>query len=118
MNNLHYATQRIIDRVLTNANSDAAIWGDEIKRIDPVPVKDLIPELEHLFNNGYDIVLETNQGFDDDGGDCYIAYLIKPQCKDKLHKAWEEDAEDFNLVTMNHLIKNPKDFIQIWAGPY
>lgn len=125
---LHYHTQRILDRTFQSGVSDAVIHTDpvneySVNKVDPLPVKELVPELNKLFNSGHDIVLETNQGYDDEGGDCYQAYIIKPEHKEAFWKYYNENIDRdgkmlWQLCIFEYILANPSHFITLWAGPY
>lgn len=126
MNTLHYQTRRIITRVQNNYNTDTLIHtapADEYLTGEPVPVQELVPELEKLFGSGHDIILETNQGYDDEGGDCYQAFLIKPEHKEAFNAYFDTNYERagkmlWQLSIMEYITKNPSHIITIWAGAY
>lgn len=128
---LTYQTRRIIQRVQNNQNDQAAIhlsvhkYAKKGEDQEPRPIDDpiLINAINNLFLIGYDIYLETNQGYDDEGGDCYIAYLVKPRFKKAARHYWDMNYERdgqmlFNIALMEYIVKYPSHFIQIWAGPY
>lgn len=128
METLHYQTRRIINRVQNNYNTDALIHtapADEYftGQTEPAPVQELVPELEKLFNSGHDIILETNQGYDDEGGDCYQAFLIKPEHKEEFNAYFDRNYDRdgkmlWQLSIMEYITKYPSHIVTIWAGAY
>lgn len=128
MDNLNYQTKRLIKRVNNNYNDKAHLHLDPADAYfqsekDPCPIEDLIPELETLFNQGADIILETNQGYDDEGGDCYQAYIIRPEFKATFQHYYDLNYERdgkclFQLCIMEYITQNPEHIITLWAGPY
>ena len=132
-NTMHYATRRIIKCVNRNYNSQMTIYYKPANLYptdyqEPQEPELLIEELENLFNSGNEIILETQQGFDDEGQDCYHAYIIRAEYKEQYYHYWDMNYERklpngepqalYQLCTMEYILKHPEHIITIWAGPF
>ncbi len=125
-----YHTGRIINRVAENYNHDMVLqfspinghFNDEDTEPDRID-QSMVTRLDFLFLAGAEIVLETDIGYDDDGGNCYQAYIIKPEHKAEYDKHYFHSLEDENmanssLVAFTYILAHPDHFISVWAGPY
>lgn len=91
-----------------------------------VPTTDIIlsfPEyLDHIFEDGAQLIIETYEGADDDGGTCYQAFILDV---DWVHHFWRDfnasnliQSVNLTLFTVEFIINNPEAFMVVWAGPY
>ena len=85
--------------------------------------QDMVTRLDFLFLAGHAIILESDIGYDDDGGNCYQAYILKPEHKEAYDKHYFHSLEDENmanssLVAFQYILAYPDHFISVWAGPY
>ena len=145
---MHYSTERIINAVYNNY-AGCGIYNDDIQILfgttngfekppwqsEPcsmedfqvtVPTTDVVhsfPEyLDPIFEDESQLILETYEGADDDGGPCYQAFIL---VEDWVSHFWQEYNQQaavqqvfLNLFIFNYISKNPEAFMIIWAGPY
>lgn len=78
--------------------------------------RQLHKSLDQLFNDGASLILETDRGWDDEGGNCFEAYI--------LMKEWTADFfdnsinSDDQLYSMRYIVEHPDRFWLLWSGPY
>ena len=139
---MHYNTKRIIDQVRSNENQDIQVmfgttngliipnWQpmplsiEDFEIIGGMPTVGFEQYLDGIFEDGADLLIETYQGHDDDGGTCYQAYILQVDwvahfnayCLEKFTGSMAES--NLQLLTMKYLIANPDSYMIIWAGPY
>lgn len=118
----NYQTLRILKMVGCNDNQEINISTDPKDNVIHYAEPEIMEKLDKLFDDGADIILETNQGYDDDGGDCYQAYVIKAEHKEEFNRFWNQRMEDnqdhWQLAIFCYILTNPEHIITVWAGPY
>jgi len=124
----HYATKRIIEQIDNNDNYDCYLSNGPIDSYngsnEPHELNQKFADkLDRIFKSGADIVLETKQGYADDGGDCYQAYILLPEYQKEFNEYFEENYEKdgkcyFQLCIMEYLLSKPEQLRVVWAGPY
>ena len=107
LNCQHYATQHILLRVRSNDNNDLTIDDKAPPRFPDQSVAD---ELDKLFLDGAKLIHEGHELFDDDGGECYTAYILKAG----LVNAYNASG----ILAMKYIVEHPEYIITVWAGPY
>ena len=140
---MHYSTQRIMDQVYNNGG---AVYNDDIQILhgyvsgyekadgqpEPlsmedfqttIPTTDVVlsfPEhLDEIFEDGAQLLIETYDSADDDGGSCYQAYILDPDWVQHYEAYLEHNQQlDRNIAMLRYISDNPEAFMIIWAGPY
>ena len=120
-----YRTERILQQIKRNDNQYAEF---KLGMLTPGSLNPDIPNhafadaIDTLFKNGAEIVLETHTGFDDDGGDCYQCYIVKPEWKATFHHYLDTTIDDdcfiFHIAAMQYIVMHPNRIAIVWAGPY
>lgn len=131
MANDHYQTKHLIFKIEHNANAHCTLTEgagrihEEGMPEPELPGRWLRTQLNKLFGAGAYLVLETNTSWDDEGGDCYQAYIIAPEHAKEYHE--ERDKATMGpvdgpppdlLFEHRYLVAHPERFWHIWAGPY
>lgn len=123
---MNYQTQRIITSVQNNYNflmtlnlqgcNEFAEPGSP----DPADPKSFEEQLDSLFNNGASIAFEILNGWDDEGGQSYNAYIIKPEFFSHYQYFLDSnmDKQLYNFSVMTYISQNPNHFAHVWAGPF
>lgn len=125
----HYQTAHILENVVRNYNSQVSLTrqpGRYFLDGDPEPGDpELIrPFLDRLFQKGAWLALETYENWDDEGGQCYQAYIVAPEHVKAYHEAkdlamYPADGEPYDgLFVHRHLASHPDQYFLVWAGPY
>ena len=126
----HFNTERILGRVSGNWNDWCYLSTVPVNECQasgtPEPQEinqELANELDKLFEGGADLILETNQVHDDEGGDCYQAYIVLPEAKKGFWEYWDDNSERdglclWQLCIMEYIVKFPSNVRMVWAGPY
>lgn len=131
----HYATQRILNTI-SNQSNDHFIINENVKTFkgtpyqEPTPASDItdtdtlanIKKLNDIFSNPKaQIILETNTGFDDDGENCYEAYILKPDHVEHFNTFMYNSCKYQNhyvFSILQYITQFPENVISVWAGPY
>jgi hypothetical protein len=126
----HYNTKRILHKVCTNQNDEAYISDRPVNEYqtgvypEPRPIDQAFADqLDKLFKEGADILLETNQGWNDEGGDCYQAYIVLPEFTKHAWEYWDLNYERdgqclWQICLMEYIMKFPANLRVVWAGAY
>lgn len=126
----HYNTERILDRVHHNQNDECYIGTEPANEYQtesfPEPEQinqELADQLDFMFEAGAELILETNQGHDDEGGDCYQAYIVLPDFKKHFQEYYDDNYERdgkclWQLCVMEYINKFPGNLRIVWAGAY
>ena len=123
----HYATDHLIHQVNHNYNDQTVLsqhleWRT-LETAEPDDIETLVPRLNDIFNAGGSIILETSQGFDDDGGNCYQAYIVEKKNAKHFQEYWDDNYEKDDTPRYQHcifeyIVKYPENLMVLWAGPY
>ena len=128
LNYKHWQTITLCREISRNQNHNVTI-NEKInsfadKWVEPEHWAKLIPKFKKLFKDGHEIVLTTTQAQGDEGGPCYIAYLLKPGFKKQFYQGYDNiisqnpQTDPGLLYNMKYIITHPEQFTEIWAGPY
>ena len=119
-----YKTERILQQIEQNDNQYSEFKFDMLTSgsLNPeIPDQAFADVLDTLFQNGAEIALETHTGFDDDGGDCYQCYIVKPEWRDAFHHYLDTTIDDdcfiFHIAAMRYVVMNSNHIAIVWAGP-
>ncbi len=142
---MHYHTERIINQVYNNQlaythyNDDIQVLFGSTNGFNvapwlpypcsmesfqvTVPTTDVVlslPEyLDGIFEDESQLILETHEGIDDDGGSCYQAYiLMEDHVQHFYHEFRQSGDPSVSLFLFKYILDNPEAFMIIWAGPY
>ena len=133
---MHYHTERILAQIRNNYNQDFAILTEPADQRfeknspyrEPVNIDDLeelkdrdryILFLEELFECGAELILETHEGHEDDGGTCYCAYIVRDAFENHFREYWNSHQQSkTGICTLSYIAAFPKHIITVWAGPY
>lgn len=127
----HYQTAHVLENVVRNYNSNVSLTKGLNRMFDPsVDSEPSDPELirsvlDDLFNSGAWLALETYENWDDEGGQCYQAYIVSPEFVQLYHKDRDQvvyppvDKQQPDLLfTHRHIVEHPEQYWLVWAGPY
>lgn len=130
----HYQTRHIVWKIDHNANSYCTLlkggpkMHEEGDREPELPGAWLKQQLNLIFEEGGELVLETNRGWDDEGGDCYEAWIVLPEFRKHYFEQYDKEtmppSEGPNARTpelmfeLKYIAAHPEQFAYIWAGPY
>jgi hypothetical protein len=116
---MHYHTQRILERVEDSYCSlhDGGLqvpgedWPEPKK-----PDRALQRQLDALFESGAELAFEMDHGWADEGGNCYQAFILKPE----FVKEWANRAQESNDPTFpaREYASAPGRYWIFWQGPY
>lgn len=119
---MNYNTQRIINAIKDNYNDRGIIIYNAHEYAGegvPVNPEALIQPLNELFNQGALILLETRIGYDDEGGESYDAFVLKPELiNHHADYVIEHDRMPYVAAAMKYITEFPENVAHVWAGPF
>lgn len=81
-----------------------------------LPDEELTKQLNDLFDGGAILAFEMDFGWDDEGGNCYQAFILKAE----FVQRWSDQFADLNDPTFpaRHFASAPGQYWVLWQGPY
>lgn len=76
----------------------------------------LSEQLDDLFNGGAHLAFEMNFGWDDEGGNCYQAFILKADHVQRYSDAFIDTNDP--TFPARFYASNPEDFWILWQGAY
>ena len=120
----NYQTQDIIRNVHTNTNKEWVLRTSILEyenSATSTDLKELSEVLDYHFDNDAIVIMHTHTLSDDDGGECYQAYILKGshhQFYLDIHQEVMQDDTINQMATfdMQYIINHPSHVMILWAG--
>jgi hypothetical protein len=116
---MHYQAKHILGRVGDNycslSDNGLQVPGEDWPE-PKLPDRELQLQLDALFEGGAELAFEMDFGWADEGGNCYQAFILKPEFVGE----WANKAQDSNDPTFpaREFAAAPGRYWILWQGPY